>query len=1016
MRTQRLFSHLSIAVFLVIALTALPAQAQTGTVSGTVFDAETQNPLPGTNVVIQGTQQGATTDSQGEYEITGVEPGDYTVLASFVGYQDLSKEITVQSGQTSELDFQLPRSAMQMDEVVTIGYGQQERRDVTGSISSIEGGDLQQVSTKSIGLGLQGLAAGVYVQRGRSKPGDQAAQIRIRGSRSITAGNEPLFVIDGVPLTGGGLQGISPQNVESVEVLKDASATAIYGARGSNGVVLITTDRGYEGQMSVTYNGYVGAITKYKELDMMSGQEFAALKRESRRTTGDYPEGVSESADQNLFTPVELESLNQGRSTDWPALLTETGTETNHNLSVSGGTQDLQFNVSFEALLEDGIIPQQDYQRYNTRVNLDANVFDWLSIGTSTFASYSIQDHADTNPYFEALQNNPLGPAFAEQTDLREAQDGELIFLPTDDGLQSNPLYDVKENQIIDREQRYRLLNSIFTDISLTDNLNYRLQFSPDLIQVQNSDFAASLTNQQRFAEPDASKAENFILNYTVDNRVTYGNVFADIHDVSFTGLFSYQRREQDGVSTSVRGIPVESMLAENLGAASTIESADSFYEEWSLVSYMTRGNYVYDDRYLLTLTGRIDGSSRFGENNRFGVFPSAALGWNIQNEAFMEDSELFDALRVRLSWGQSGNTAIDPYQTLSLLNRTTYAYGSEGGFGYEPGQLSNADLQWETSATWNLGVEFEVLNSRLSGSLDAYVTNTEDLLLARQIPQTSGFNSVLQNVGKTRNKGIELSLQSVNISSQDPDGFRWTTGFNISYNDTEIRQLFGDQEDDVGNEWFIGEPINVIYGYKKIGIWQQDEAQRAAEFGQEPGEIKVQDRNGDNAIGGADRFILGQENPPVNAGFNTQLSYKGVSLSATLVGQFGHMIISDPHDDVNSLFGRYNNLDVDYWTPDNPDGAYPRPNQNQEFPIYGQTLSFFSGDFIKVRSVTLGYNLPQSLVQQINAESLRLYLKANQPFIFSPYVQNHKGIDPEYPELSTPSTRTFRFGVNLTL
>lgn len=1016
MRTQRLFSHLSIAVFLVIALTALPAQAQTGTVSGTVFDAETQNPLPGTNVVIQGTQQGATTDSQGEYEITGVEPGDYTVLASFIGYQDLSKEVTVQSGQTSELDFQLPQSAMQMDEVVTIGYGQQERRDVTGSISSIEGGDLQQVSTKSIGLGLQGLAAGVYVQRGRSKPGDQAAQIRIRGSRSITAGNEPLFVIDGVPLTGGGLQGISPQNVESVEVLKDASATAIYGARGSNGVVLITTERGYGGQMSVTYNGYVGAIKKYKELDMMSGQEFAALKRESRRTTGDYPEGVSESADQNLFTPVELESLNQGRSTDWPALLTKTGTETNHNLSVSGGTQDLQFNVSFEALLEDGIIPQQDYQRYNTRVNLDANVFDWLSIGTSTFASYSIQDHADTNPYFEALQNNPLGPAFAEQTDLREAQDGELIFLPTDDGLQSNPLYDVKENQIIDREQRYRLLNSIFTDISLTDNLNYRLQFSPDLIQVQNSDFAASLTNQQRFAEPDASKAENFILNYTIDNRVTYGNVFADIHDVSFTGLFSYQRREQDGVSTSVRGIPVESMLAENLGAASTIESADSFYEEWSLVSYMTRGNYVYDDRYLLTLTGRIDGSSRFGENNRFGVFPSAALGWNIQNEAFMEDSELFDALRVRLSWGQSGNTAIDPYQTLSLLNRTTYAYGSEGGFGYEPGQLSNADLQWETSATWNLGVEFEVLNSRLSGSLDAYVTNTEDLLLARQIPQTSGFNSVLQNVGKTRNKGIELSLQSVNISSQDPDGFRWTTGFNISYNDTEIRQLFGDQEDDVGNEWFIGEPINVIYSYKKIGIWQQDEAQRAAEFGQEPGEIKVQDRNGDNAIGGADRFILGQENPPVNAGFNTQLSYKGVSLSATLVGQFGHMITSDPHDDVNSLFGRYNNLDVDYWTPDNPDGAYPRPNQNQEFPIYGQTLSFFSGDFIKVRSVTLGYDLPQSLVQQINAESLRLYLKANQPFIFSPYVQNHKGIDPEYPELSTPSTRTFRFGVNLTL
>jgi len=1013
--TQRILGSL-ITILFASLLCALPVQAQTGTVTGTVFDAETQTPLPGANVVVQGTQQGETTDSQGEYEITGLSPGDYTIQASFVGYQNLSKDVTVTAGGTSELNFQLPQSAMQMDEVVAIGYGEQERRDVTGSVSSIEGGDLQEVSDRSIDLGLQGLAAGVFVQRGRSKPGDGAGQVRIRGSRSITAGNDPLYVIDGVPLTGGGLQDINPQNVESVEVLKDASATAIYGARGSNGVVLITTERGYDGQMSVSYNGYVGAISQYKELDMFNGEEFAEYKRESRRTTGDYPEGVSEQADQNLFTPVELESIEQGRSIDWPNLMTETGTETNHNLSVSGGTESLQFNVNFGALYEDGIIPQQDFERYNTRVNLDADVYDWLSVGTSTFASYSIQDHADTNPYFEALQNNPLGPAFAEQTDLREAQDGELVFLPTDDGLQSNPLYDVKDGQIIDREERYRLLTSVFADVSLTDNLSYRLRFSPDLIQVQNRDFASSLTNQQRFAEPDAGKAESFIFNYTVDNRVTYSNQFADVHEIDLTGVFSYQVREEDGSSASVRGIPVETMQDFNLGSASNIEDVDSFYEEWSLVSYMARGNYGYDDRYLLTLTGRVDGSSRFGENNQFGVFPSAALAWNIDNESFMEDSEFFDALRARLSWGQSGNTAIDPFQTLRLLNRTTYAFGSSGAFGYEPGQLPNPDLQWETSTTWNLGVEFEVFDARLSGSVDAYVTNTTDLLLARQIPPTSGFSSVLQNVGETQNRGFELSLQSVNISSEDPDGFRWTTGFNISYNDTEIQQLFGDEQDDVGNEWFIGEPINVVYDLEKVGIWQQDEAQEAAEFGQEPGEIKVKDRNGDGSIGGADRKILGQEQPPVNAGFNTQLSYKGVSLAATLVGQFGHMITSDPHDDINNLFGRYNNLDVDYWTPDNPDGTHPRPNQNQEFPIHGQTLTFFDGDFVKVRSVTLGYTLPQPIVQQINAESLRLYLKANQPLIISPYVQDNKGIDPEYTGLDTPSTRTFRFGVNLTL
>lgn len=1008
-------SRLSIAFFVLAAFVVLPAHAQSGSISGVVMEADTETPLPGANVVIQGTQMGTTTDSRGEFEIEDVSPGDHTVVASFVGYQDLSKEVTVQAGETTEVNFSLPQSAMQMDEVVAIGYGEQERRDVTGSISSVDGSDLAEVSNQSIDLGLQGLSAGVYVERGRSKPGDQAAQVRIRGNRSITAGNEPLYVIDGVALTGG-LGDINPQNVESVEVLKDASATAIYGARGANGVVLITTERGYDGQMRVNYDGSVGATMKYKELDMMNGREYAELKRESRRTTGDYPAEQSESADENLFDPVELESLEQGRSTDWPNLLTETGVETNHNLSVSGGTDFLQANVNFGALLDDGIVPQQDYKRYNTRVNIDATIYDWLSIGTSTTATYSIQNHSNENPYFEALENNPLGPAFAEQTDLREAQDGELIFLPTDDGLQTNPLYDVKDGQIVDRQERYRLLSNFFADVNLMEDLSYRLSFSPDLTQTQFSHFAASLTNQQRFGAPDAEKAESFVLNYTIDNRINYSTQFAETHDLDFTGLFSYQSREEDGASTAVRGIPVEQMQDANLGAAETIESADSYYEEWSLVSYMARANYGYDDRYLLTVTGRLDGSSRFGENNRFGVFPSAALGWNIMNESFMEDNETFDALRVRLSWGESGNTAISPYQTLSLLNRTEYAYGSSPAFGYEPGQLSNADLKWETSSTWNLGVEFEVFSSRLSGSVDVYETNTSDLLLQRQIPTTSGFESVLQNIGATRNRGVELSLQSVNIASEDPGGLRWTTGFNMAYNDEQIRQLFGEEQDDVGNEWFIGEPINVFYDYERVGIWQEDEAAEADEFGQEPGEVKVKDQNGDGAIGGEDRIILGQEQPKVTAGFNTQVSYQGVSLSVFMVGRFGNMIESDPHTDVNSLFGRYNNLDVDYWTPDNTNARYPRPNQNQEFPIYGSTLGYFSGDFVKVRSVTLGYDLPQPFVQRMGAETLRLYLKAEQPLIFSPYVQNHNGVDPEYPELDTPSTRTFKFGVNLTL
>jgi TonB-linked SusC/RagA family outer membrane protein len=629
-----------------------------------------------------------------------------------------------------------------------------------------------------------------------------------------------------------------------------------------------------------------------------------------------------------------------------------------------------------------------------------------------------VQNHADENPYSEAVQNNPLGPAFCEQTELRECQDGRLIFLPTSDGLNTNPLYDVKDGAIVDETKRYRLLSSLFANVSLLEGLSYRFSFSPDLIQRREGNFAASLTNEQRFGPPDGSKDEDFVLNYTIDNQVNYSNTFSNVHELNATGLFSYQQREYEFSEVGVRGIPVEAMEDENFGAAEVIEEADSDFEQWSLVSYMGRLNYIYDDRYLVTATARLDGSSRFGENNRFGFFPSFALAWNVDNESFMADSELFDALRVRFSWGQSGNTAIDPYQTLGLLDRTSYAFGNSAGFGYRPDQLSNADLKWETTSTYNLGVEFEVLNSRLAGSVDAYVANTSDLLLERQIPFTSGFGSVLENVGATRNSGIELSLTSVNIDSQDPNGFRWTTNFNMAYNNEEIVELFSGEEDDVGNEWFIGQPVEVFYDYERLGIWQQDEAAEAAEFGQNPGEIRVRDQNGDGSISGADRIILGQEQPKVTAGFNTQVSYQGWNLSVFLVGRFGSMIESSAHTSggFNGLFGRYNNIDVDYWTPDNTGARYPRPNQNQEFPIYGNTLGYFSGDFVKIRNATLSYNLPRSILDRINAQTLRLYVTAEQPLIFSTYVQNHNGIDPEYPEVNTPSTRSFRLGLNLTL
>lgn len=1001
----------AVAFLVAFAFLAVPAWAQTGNISGVVVDAEEDVPLPGASVLIEGTDIGTTTDSDGMYEITGLDPGAYTVMVSFVGYGDETQDVEVEADETTVADFSLFSRAMEMEEVVTIGYGEAERRDLTGTVASIEPADFQDSAPTTIEQGLQGQAPGVQVSMGRTKPGD-GARVRIRGNRSFQASNEPLYVVDGVPISGG-LQDISTQDIESIEVLRDASATAIYGARGSNGVVLITTSRGIDEGFMVNYSGQTAAKWG-KQPDLWTGPEWAEARREAARVAGEY-----DGDDEDIFEPVELESLEQNRWTDWPDLMLETGVEQNHQLSVSGGTENTQLNLTFGAFLDDGVVPQEDYQRYNTRINLDVNVNDWLAVGTSTLGSYSVRNHHNTNPYGEATQNNPLGVPYCDQTDLRECTDGELIFLPTEDGLRSNPLMEVQPGHIINENVRYRLLSQIFATINLTEDLEYRLNFNPDLIQNRNGDFRGSLTNERRFGPPTGWSSENFTFNYGIENLFTYSTSF-DVHSLDATGLLSYEQFNEEGTSINVRGIPVETMQQYNFGAAEEILGTDSYFTKWQLLSSMGRVNYVYDNRYLITATMRIDGSSRFGDDNQYGFFPSAAVGWNIDNEGFMEDQDLFSVLRLRLSYGQSGNTGIAPYQTLGLAARTSYNFGGDSGFGHRPNQLANPELQWETTEVYNLGVEFEIFDGRIGGSVDAYRTNTSDLLLNRQLPTTSGFGSVLQNIGDTRNTGVELSLSTVNIESEDPDGFRWTTNFNFAYNNEEIVDLFGDQEDDIGNQWFIGEPINVFYDHhwERGSIWQEDEAEEADQAGgYEPGELKLTDVDGDGQITSDDRVIIGQEEPKVTGGFGTDFSYRNWDLSANFIVQLGHTIWSDWHTGRNTLFGRYQNIAVDYWTPENPEGEYPRPNADQEFPRNNSSMAYFRGDFLRVQNVTLSYSLPTSLLENVGAQSLRVYVGTDNPFVYAPqYVQNELGVDPENTGLDTPPTRSLRFGVDLTL
>ncbi|MEX2601747.1 MAG: SusC/RagA family TonB-linked outer membrane protein [Balneolaceae bacterium] len=479
------------------------------------------------------------------------------------------------------------------------------------------------------------------------------------------------------------------------------------------------------------------------------------------------------------------------------------------------------------------------------------------------------------------------------------------------------------------------------------------------------------------------------------------------------------QEFQREFSRVDVRGIPLTDMRYHNLSAAEEILFADSDYQKWSLVSYMARANYNYDQRYLLTLTGRVDGSSRFGAANQYGYFPSVALAWNVSNESFFTPTTLLNDLRVRLSWGKVGQTGINPYRTQGLASRTAFNFGDTPAFGFKPNQIRNDELKWETTTSLNLGIQFDMFNSRIVTEIDLYRANTTDLLLQRAIPTTSGFNSVLENVGATRNTGIEASVRTINVASNDFGGFQWSSNFNVAYNKEEIVELFGGAEDDVGNQWFIGQPINVYYDHEKVGIWQSNEAELAATYGQRPGEIKVRDVTGSGSITGDDRVILGQQQPKWQGGFGNQFSYRNFDLSVFLVGRFGSMIVSGIHDGgTNQLAGRYNNVRLDYWTPDNPTNEAPQPRADLERSVYNSTQRYFNGDFVRVRTIGLSYTLAPNIAQSVlGLQSLRFYVNAENPYIFSPYVQKHGGVDPETSTSNnTPAQWTLQFGINLSL
>jgi len=968
--------------------------AQSRQITGQVI-AEDGIGLTGASITVKGTALGTVTDLDGNYSLN--VPGDQVILVfSFIGFSPI--EVAV--GTQAIINVTLMEDVESLSEIVVTGYGTQKKSQLTGAISSIKAKDISEVTITNTQQALQGRVAGVDVIQQGSRPGAEP-RVVIRGRRSFNASNDPLYVLDGIPLSTG-IGDINPNDIESMEVLKDASSTAIYGSRGANGVVLITTKRGKGGKPTVWYNGSYGFSDVLKNIDMMNGEEFAEAKREAARASGKY------TTDEALFEVNELESIKLGRSTDYVSGLLRKGYIMNQQLGFSGGTDKTNVYVSFNYFKDNGVVFNTDYNRNVVRFNLDHEVFKGLKIGMSSFLNFSVRNGESFNPLGGALRENPLGKPYNE--------DGTLNFLPTADGLRSNPFAESVDGAVLNKNRTTRAFAGIFAELSIIKNLKYRFNFGPDIRTSKTDNFRGTYTNERRLAPPTAWVDNATIFDYTVENILTYDKAFGR-HNFNVTAVQSIQKDRFESSGVTVEGVPAETQLNTNLGNAAIINGVRSNLVEWAIASFMGRLNYGFDEKYLLTATIRADGSSRFGANTKWGYFPGMAVAWNISREPFLRDVSIIDNMKIRLSYGSIGNQAITPYQTQGLLGRTFYNWGNSTAYGYQPNTIGNPDLKWETSTTANLGLDASLFKGRISGTLEYYMVNTKDLLLSRQLPTSTGFGAVTTNVGRTRNQGFEGTISTINVDNKR--NFKWSTDLTFFTNKEEIVELYNGKVDDVGNSWFIGQPLSVFFELKKAGIWQTNEADVAKSYGYVPGEIKIQDVNEDGKINSSDRVIHGSGVPDFSGGITNRIQWGNFDLSAFVFARIGQTIRSNFHLSNNTLFGRYNNIDVDYWTPANPTNEFPRPNQNQEFPKNNGSVSLFDGSFLKVRNINLGYNFDARTAGKLKMSSLRIYSSIQQPFLFSSFVSKYKGVDPETDISQTldgggnPSTYTVSFGVS---
>lgn len=975
--------HYIITFSLFFYLFPFKASAQNTLITGKVTDAGGK-PLENASVAVKGTTIGTATAGGGTYQINANKPTGNILVFSSIGFAD--KEVSQTSGNI--VNVQMEKSDEALEAVVVVGYGTQKRKDITGSVVSVDRQRLEDLPNTNFVQALEGSLPGVAVTTNGGGAEGNSVSILIRGQKSIKASADPLTIVDGIPYNGS-RSDIPTSDIESIDVLKDASAAAIYGSRGSNGVILITTKKGINGKPVISYSTYV-ATQKIADLPpILSPEDFYRFKvtREG----------------QNAITTSEQEVFDSKNFPDWLDLATQTGIKTRHSLNVRGGNKAVKYFASVNYLDVKGIAVNDHFKQLSARINVQADITNWLTYGTHTGLTYD--DRAGLPASFGGEDGayffNPLTTAF-------DSAGNPTIYPWPQDIHFGNPLAPTLAKNS-DNAYNLFLTNYLEVKIPFIKGLSYRLNTGVEYHARNISTYYGRNTLVGLSNNGDLHSSNSNVNDYTIENIINYDRIF-NKHSISFTGLYSHERDLATSNTLNAQQFPSDVLTAYQANVALAVQP-DAGYAKRTLISQMGRLNYSYDGRYLLTLTGRRDGSSVFGVNDKYSFFPSVAIAWNIANESFIKSNKVISNLKLRLSYGRNGNQAIMPYETLAALTTRSYIDGINTAPGYVPATLDNPDLHWETTNTANIGIDFGFLRGRIQGALDYYDAQTHDLLLDRQISPVQGISTITQNIGKTSNKGFELALSTTNIETKN---FTWTTRGNISINRNKVVELYGDGKDDTLNSWFIGHPINVDFGYVFNGIWQVKDDTANTPQGKVPaGSAKILDINSDGVINSFDRTILGRSEPRFTWGLSNTFKYKGFRLYIFIHGVQGKSQVNSLLSEGGVQSGvRHNTIIKNWWTSSNPSNDY-YANALDANKSPSAVLLVQNSSYIRITDISLGYDFSKDLLKKIGLSRLKIYIETRNPFT----ITNWTGLDPELgSQTSIPLQKEYVAGLNISL